>query len=179
MVQTATVIMERKETKVLKNKAKGTEFTKRIIIDANGIEYDEKDLQIPLGKPVLIAYETTINKSGDREYENRFIKKFHLVEESKTPSTPPKKPEGLLATSSTKVPWESTAKVPLHTQHIPVTNRDISMEVSGLLQSLISTGHFTLGVGESEIALENLESALRDALKLKHNVVSDLQAGTF
>ncbi len=175
MVQTATVIIEKEEVRgPFKSKKTGKDFHVKAFVDSNGIDYQTFDtaMKIPFNVPVDMIFNATTNERNNKTYTQRMITAHKLADAS---SPPPKevKPEP----SFSKAPWETQTKQQLATQHIPVTTRDISMEVSGLLQSLISTGHFTPGVGESEIAFENLEGALRGALKLKHRVVSDLQSG--
>lgn len=54
------------------------------------------------------------------------------------------------------------------------TSKDISMEVSGLLQALVSTGHYT-NPNDGSLNLYTLELALDLALKIKRKAASDLE----
>ncbi len=61
----------------------------------------------------------------------------------------------------------------LYNQQTGTTSKDISMEVSGLLQALIGTGKYTTDKGATQF--DALDNALREVLNLKRTVAQELE----
>lgn len=125
------------------------------------------------GDNVHAFFKQTVNGKFTNNYIIKLEKSTGYAKQSSSKKvnkddTPPFKVESTSATVNT-----------IKTQvNAPVTSKDISMEVSGLLQALIHTGHFTVNETNS-LDVEKITKALSEALRLKRKVAKELeQKGT-
>jgi hypothetical protein len=118
---------------------------------------------VTIGKTALIAYVPNITEKGTFNNASTVTlvdSSDSEVKESKTSS--PFKSESTTTTSTKTSPTVVKSTT---------TSKDISMEVSGLLQALVSTGAYNTGNGLSQ----TLELDIRTLLALKRRVASELE----
>ncbi len=93
------------------------------------------------------------SKKGTKPLQDGTLPEYHNLEELE------------VLKASTEAPTASVAVLTSPVTHTRATSKDVSMEVSGLLQALINSG----------VAIEDLESRLRSVLDLKRSVAKDYE----
>lgn len=144
------------------------------------IQFDT-DVVASVGDLVNIAYEETTTESNGKKYTNNKIHKVEVLEAG----TPEIGNEAPVSTSTTKR-VEAQKVTQKGTTATILPSKDISMEVSGILQALIQTGQYNRSVKKTTIDggvtdrtyLDSklLDNHLRRALNIKRTVSAELEA---
>jgi hypothetical protein len=154
-----------------------------LAIKANGIEYTKimkrgEVLEVAAGDEINLKFSEGKGKMGGTFYTILSLERLkggstsqktsNTTVDTSNDTSPFKSDAGFKAVSkaTSRASQSTTAPVSF------VTTKDISMEVSGLLQALISTGHFT---GQDGISNTALAGALRLVLRLKRDVAAELE----
>ncbi len=152
---------------------KGTFFVHNLISEKGikfGVFRNSNEQIESVGDTVHIAYESTTKQVGDRTFTNNTAKKVEL-QNSEVPFNTVTTSEPTALKTTTTNPKLKTKGVGTATL-IGLPNKDISMEVSGLLQALINSGSYDL---QSTEGRNTLEAELRLALNLKRKIASELE----
>ncbi len=143
------------------NKKTGSEFDAHILKTKNGefTQYVTKDKtpSVAKGDEVEIFYDES---KGFKGTFNKVVKLIKL--EASVKSKPIDKPKTVTAQAS--VGHKATTEQKPHALNT-LPSKDISMEVSGLLQALLTRG----------VPQEELEIALREVLNLKRRIAQELE----
>lgn len=140
----------------------GVYYPQNIVVEGNRYSKISKTDE-PIAKEgdiVKLLFETKKGTYKGEETEFRNIEKLEIIGGGAVaPSHENPKIEPLRAHNQVQSASHSTSK-------------DVSMEVSGLLQALLSTGHYGVGL---EMDLDALGQNLRDVLALKRQVAEEFK----
>jgi hypothetical protein len=129
-------------------------------LEANGQKYtmiqNDSDIKESVGDLVNIAYETKVNG----KFTNNQAKKVEIL---------PDQGQGNGGTSNEAFDNSLKVSTTTYTKATILPNKDISMEVSGLLQALINSGEYSARDN-------NLEADLRLLLNIKRKIAAELEA---